>query len=52
MFRTIKYHYKCYEIENRLLMFFYISKNLFNSVLYTLRQENFSKNRFYSIVNQ
>ena len=42
MFRTMKYHYKCSEIEKRILMFlFHISKNLYNASLYTLRQEYF-----------
>ncbi len=45
MFKTMKYHYKCNDEEHRLLMFlFHISKNLYNSTLYTLRQEYFSNN--------
>ena len=41
MFRTMKYHYKCNYEEHRLLMFlFHISKNLYNSTLYTLRQRS------------
>lgn len=40
----MKYHYKCNDIEKRILMFlFHISKNLYNSTLYTLRQEYFAK---------
>lgn len=46
MFRTMKYHYKCNKIEQRILMFlFHISKNLYNSSLYTLRQEFFSNKK-------
>ena len=45
MFRTMKYHYKCKnENEKKLLMFlFHISKNLYNAALYTLRQLYFNK---------
>ncbi len=43
MFRTMKYHYKCNEVEKRLLMFlFHISKNIYNSALYVLRKKYFS----------
>ncbi len=55
MFRTMKYHYKCKCEEHRLLMFlFHISKNLYNSTLYTLRQEFFSKKKMstYFDLNQ
>ncbi len=34
MFKTIKYHYKCNDIEQRIL--------LYNSVLYILRKEYFN----------
>ncbi len=49
MFRTMKYHYKCNKVEHKILMFlFHISKNLYNSALYTLRQEYFSKTKMSS----
>ncbi len=49
MFRTMKYHYKCNDIEHRLLMFlFHISKHLYNSTLYTLRQDYFSNKKISS----
>ena len=50
MFRTMKYHYKCKnENEKKLLMFlFHISKNLYNAALYTLRQLYFNKENICS----
>ena len=52
MFRTMKYHYKCNNVEQRILMFlFHISKNLYNSSLFTLRQEYFSKKKMSSYFN-
>ncbi len=49
MFRTMKYHYKCNKIEHKQLMFlFHISKNLYNSALYMLRQEYFAKTKLSS----
>ena len=42
MFKTLKYKYTPTKKERRLLMLLcHISKNLYNSALYTLRQEYF-----------
>lgn len=49
MFRTMKYHYKCNDKQRKILMFlFHISKNLYNSALYMLRQEYFLKMKMSS----
>lgn len=42
MFKTLKYKYTPTKKERRLLrLLCHISKNLYNSALYTLRQEYF-----------